>query len=147
MIGESFYRDGIAHLALSPKQAAGMLKEAKKAFKRTVSHCPKGDYLAESARFRLGELAFNLGKYDEAIEAMENLTREYPMGLLRGEARILEAEALMAEQKFSQADKLLDLALKEQPAYARTIIGWSCLGGLPSLKLETPPPRLGISQR
>ncbi len=118
MLAESLYREGIAQLSLSPKRAAKILKQAKKAYKKVSRDSPSGDYLAESARFRIGEMAFNLGQYDEAVSDMESLVSDYPLGALRGEARLLEAEALMSQKQFSKAENLLDEALKEQPSYA-----------------------------
>ncbi len=118
MLAESLYREGVAQLSLSPKRAAKILKQAKQAYKKVARDAPSGDYLAESARFRLGEMAFNLGEYDEAISDMERLVSDYPSGTLRGEARLLEAEALMSQKQFSKAETLLEEALKEQPAYA-----------------------------
>ncbi len=118
MLAESLDREGISQLSLSPKRAAKILKQAKKAYKKVARDAPSGDDLAESARFRLGEMAFNLGQYDEAVSDMESLVSNYPSGTLRGEARLIEAEALMSQKRFPKAETLLEEALKEQPAYA-----------------------------
>src|SRR5437879_13867932 len=67
MLAESLYRQALAESAALEAPSEKAFAEAEREYHSALGRIPKGDMLAESASFRLGEIGFNLRKYPEAI--------------------------------------------------------------------------------
>ncbi|MEE8425460.1 MAG: tetratricopeptide repeat protein [Elusimicrobiota bacterium] len=120
MLAESLYQQALAEAESGKKPpSAGALSKAANAFQEALKIIPKGDNLAESAAFRLAEIEFNLKKYEEAIARFSELQSDYTGGLLRSEARLLQAQSLMALQRPHEALPLLEAVLQDQPVYEK----------------------------
>lgn len=116
MLAESLYQQALADAA-QQAPSEKLLDEARHEFKKALAAIPKGDHLAASAHYRLGEIEFNRRRYLDAIESMAQLKKEFPGDLLRGEAAIVEAQSLLALRRAPEAYGLLRAALKDQPVY------------------------------
>lgn len=117
MLAECLYDSAIAEADSSQAVPKKIFREAEKEYRRALDVIPKDDHLGESAAFRLGEIEFNLKQYDEAFETFEKLLADYPGGLLRGEARLLQAQALLTRKKSAEAAGILRAVLADQPVY------------------------------
>ncbi len=117
MLAESFYQEAVAGLAAGAEPTEKTFAKAGCAFKKAMDSVPREDYLGESAALRLSEIAFNLKRYDEAEKGLSEMRRRYPMGILRGESRLLDAQAELAQHKSGAAVDLLRELLNDQPAY------------------------------
>lgn len=117
MLAESLYRQAVGGLAAGEEPSQKTFAKAACAYKKARDKAPREDYLGESAALRLSEIAFNLKRYDEAEKGLAEMRRRYPMGILRGESRLLEAESDLAQLKSGAAVELLRDLLHDQPAY------------------------------
>lgn len=118
MLAESLHRQALAEAAGAEKPSEKAFAEASKEYQAALKAIPKGDLLAAAAAFRLGEIEFDLQRHDAALAAFARMQADHPGGLLRGEARILEAQSLLARGRASEAAQVLRALVKDQPFYA-----------------------------
>jgi len=117
MLAECLYNQAMMEansFITTPKK---VFRDAENEYRKALKLIPKGDHLGESAAFRLGEIEFNLGQYDAAVERLAKLLADYPGGLLRGEARLLQAQAYLTQKRSAEAAGLLRTLLADQQVY------------------------------
>lgn len=117
MLAESLYRQALAESASSEGPSDKIFVEAQKEYQSALGRIPKGDMLAENAAYRLGEIAFNLKRYNDAIGIFQRMLADYPGGLLRGEARLLQSQAFLAQKNGPEALRIIKAVFHDQPTY------------------------------
>lgn len=117
MLAESLYQQALLEAGGADAKPEKGFGEVAKEFEAALRRIPKGDLLAESAAFRLGEIQMNLKRYPEAIQSFGRLKTDYPGGILRGEASILEAQALLAQARAPEAAQRLKALVRDQAVY------------------------------
>lgn len=117
MLAESLYQQALVESNSLEAPSEKNFAEAEKEYHTALGRVPKGDLLGESIAFRLGEIAFNLRHYPDAIAQFERLQTDYPGGLLRGEARLLEAQSQLALKNDAEALRILKSVFRDQPSY------------------------------
>jgi TolA-binding protein len=92
-------------------------REARKAYESALRMTQRDDLLTESIEYRLAEIDFDLRRHEDVVRACSKLMADHPGGLLRGEARLLQAQSLLALQRPAEAAALLAAALRDQTRY------------------------------
>ncbi|MFQ3670304.1 MAG: tetratricopeptide repeat protein [Verrucomicrobiia bacterium] len=114
---EELYQEALAlHRAGDPGRALGLYFEIFKLY-------PEGAR-TEEILFRVAQGYQELGRFDEARKALENLRGRAPDGPWLGEAALVEGTMLMAEEKFAEAreplrkaEEKLDGALRDRARF------------------------------
>lgn len=117
MLAESLYRQALKESGASQDLTLKSFGEARGEFDKALRLIPKGDHLAAGAAFRFGEIELNLKRWDAARVAMEKIQADNPGSLLRGEVRLVQAQALLALKQAGEAHRLLKAALSDQNVY------------------------------
>ncbi|MBI4376098.1 MAG: tetratricopeptide repeat protein [Elusimicrobia bacterium] len=115
MLAESLYRQALREATQGSEEK--IFAEARGEIHRALREIPRGDHLSELIALRLAEIEFNLRRYAEAVEASERWLADHPVGTLRGEVRLLKAQALLAQNQALPAYQALKAALADQPYY------------------------------
>lgn len=117
MLAESLYRQALKESGASQDLTQKAFGDARSEFDKALRLIPKGDHLAAGAAFRFGEIELNLKRWDAARLTMEKIQADNPGSLLRGEVRLVQAQALLALRQAGEAHRLLKAALADQAVY------------------------------